>query len=97
MPIMMTMTWEGIRPADYDNLRKVVNWEGDQPAGGLFHVAAFTPEGVRITDVWESAEAFNQFVERRLQPGVAKVGLKGEPKVEVLPAHAVYAPGYLAL
>ena len=60
----------------------------------MFHIAAVTDGGVRVTDVWESAEAFDAFVRDRLMPGVKKLGIPGEPQVEILPAHAVFAPAY---
>ncbi|MGE0541967.1 MAG: hypothetical protein AB7R89_17485 [Dehalococcoidia bacterium] len=72
--------------------RALVNWEGDQPAGGLFHVAAFDEQGLRVTDVWESAEAFQSFVEGRLMPGVQQIGIEGQPETEILPATAIFAP-----
>lgn len=94
MAIMMLMEWPGATPEQYDELRRVVDWEQDKAVGGLFHVAAFDEGGAHITDVWESAEAFQRFTDERLMPGVQKVGIPGEPKVQVLPAHAVFAPGY---
>ena len=33
MAIQMIMRWEGITPAQYDEARKIVNWEGDAPTG----------------------------------------------------------------
>jgi len=27
-------------------------------------------------------------------PGVKELGIPGEPQVEILPAHAIFAPGY---
>ncbi|HEY2405963.1 MAG TPA: hypothetical protein VGI10_08170 [Polyangiaceae bacterium] len=97
MPIVMNMTWEGVTRAQYDQLHGVVNWEGDKPKGAMFHVAAFSPQGIRVTDVWSSAEDFNHFLEQRLLPGVQKVGIQGGPKVEILPTHAVFAPAYKPL
>jgi predicted ester cyclase len=47
-----------------------------------------------VVDVWETAEQFDAFAATRLMPGVHKVGVLGEPVVEILPAHALYAPGY---
>ena len=55
---------------------------------------AVTENGVRVTDIWESDEAFDAFVRDRLMPGVKQLGIPGEPEVEILPAHAVFAPGY---
>jgi hypothetical protein len=92
--VMMQMTWNGIGAGEYEAARKHVNWEGDVPPGAMFHVVAVTEGGVRVTDVWESAEAFNAFVQNRLMPGVKELGIPGEPQVEILPAHAIFAPGY---
>ncbi len=94
MAVMMQMTWNGIGAEEYEAARKHVNWEGDVPPGAMFHVVAVTDGGVRVTDVWESAEAFDAFVRDRLMPGVKELGIPGEPQVEILPAHAVFAPAY---
>ena len=77
MAVMMRMDWADATPDQYDELRRVVNWEGDHPDGGMFHVAAFDDAGAHITDVWESAEKFQRFTDDRLMPGVAKVGIPG--------------------
>ena len=94
MPVVMMMQWDGATPDQYDRLLETVNWEGDPPAGGMFHVAAFDGSGLRITDIWETAEQFQQFVEQRLMPGVAALGLPGEPRVEIYPVHRSHAPAY---
>ncbi len=62
MSVMMQMTWSGIGAEEFEAARKHVNWEGDVPPGAMFHVMAVTEGGVRVTDIWESAEAFNAFV-----------------------------------
>jgi hypothetical protein len=94
MAVMMQMTWSGIGAEEYEAARRHVNWEGDVPPGAMFHVVAVTENAVRVTDVWESADASNAFVRDRLMPGVQKLGIPGEPQVEILPAHAIFAPGY---
>jgi hypothetical protein len=94
MPVVVMLRWEGVTPEQYEEARKLINWEGDVPAGGLFHVAAFDQSGARVTDVWDSAEDFQRFVDDRLMPGVQQIGIQGQPQVEILPAHAVFAPGY---
>jgi hypothetical protein len=94
MPVMMNMQWDGVTAAQYDQVRKIVDWEGKVAEGGLFHVAAFGPNGMRITDLWETAEHFNRFVEKRLMPVVQELGIPGQPRVEILPAHAIFTPAY---
>jgi hypothetical protein len=41
MPVVVMLRWEGVTPEQYEEARKLITWEGDVPAGGLFHVAAF--------------------------------------------------------
>jgi hypothetical protein len=93
MAIAMFMEWDGVTAAQYDAVRALVNWEGEPPTGGILHVATATDAGLRIADVWESAESFQTFVEQRLMPGVKSLGLPGEPRVEILSLHAVFVPG----
>jgi hypothetical protein len=94
MPIVMVMKWKAITPELYEKARKLVNWEGNVPKGAIFHVASFDKEGLRVTDVWDSAEDCNNFVKNRLMPGVQQIGIKGEPQVEIFPTHAIFAPAY---
>ncbi len=94
MAVVVFLEWDGISAEQYEATRKHVNWEGDVPAGGMFHVAAVTDRGLRITDVWESAEAFQAFVNNRLMPGVQQLGIPGQPRVEAHPVQALFAPAF---
>ncbi len=86
------MKWDGITSDQYEKLRKVVNWEGNRPTGGVFHVASFGNNAAHVTDIWESEAELNNFLQNRLMPGVAQVGIQGQPQVEVYPVHAIYVP-----
>ena len=90
MSTMMIMKWDGVSPDQYEQVRKQVNWEGDKPKGAIFHVASFGDNALRVTDIWESADDFNSFVQSRLMPGVAQAGIQGQPQVETFPVHAIY-------
>lgn len=94
MAVMVIMSWGGVKPDQYESLRKSVNWEGNRPKGANSHIAAFGDDGIHIVDTWDSAEEFNTFVETRLMPEVMKLGITNEPKVEVYPVHATYTPGF---
>jgi len=96
MAVVMFMEWDGVTMEQYDAARKLVNWEGDTPAGAMLHVAAITDKGLRVTDLWQSAEAFQTFVEKRLTPGVKQVGIQGEPRVQIHPVHALFTPAFKA-
>ncbi len=91
---MMIMRWERVTPEHYDAARRVVNWEGDVPKGQRLHIAGFDAGGLRVTDVWDSAEDFHRFVEMRLIPGIKRLGIAGEPQVEIVPLYLEHAPAY---
>ncbi len=93
MAIMMIMRWDGVSLDQYEQAKSVVGWEKEPPVGGVLHVTAHDGAALRITDVWESEEAFNTFVAERLMPGVAEGGIDGQPDVEILPLHDQFTPG----
>jgi hypothetical protein len=94
MAVAMMMRWAGVTSEQYDAVRKIVDWEGNPAPGGLFHVAGFDDAGLHVTDIWERSEDFQAFVADRLMPGVKQVGIPGEPMVEIVPVHALFAPAF---
>ena len=81
------MRWEGVTPAQFDELRSLVSWETEQPEGAIFHVAWFRDGGITVMDVWESQEQFDRFMQDRLMqaatPPRSRRGgsSRGEPAV----------------
>jgi len=90
--IVMLMQWTGVTKELYEKVREQVNWEGEVPEGAVLHVATFDKKGIRVTDVWESEEDLNNFIQNRLTP-VTKKLLDTEPNIEIYPLHALFAPG----
>src|SRR3954469_1311284 len=90
--VVMSMHWRGVTPEQYEEAREVVNWEGDVPDGAVLHVAGFDGDDLRVTDVWESEEQFNTFVEQRLMPSVQQIGIQGEPEVRFYPVQTIFNP-----
>ena len=92
MATVMNMHWPEVTREQYENVRRDVNWEGDVPNGAKFHVAWFGDDGLRVLDLWESQQDFENFVAQRLTPGVQKAGIQGQPRIEFAPAVAIFAP-----
>ena len=87
MAVLAIFTGKGITKDKYEALRKEVDWEHKQAAGGVFHAAAFDPSGdLHVADVWESPETMNAFVEARSMPAMQKLKIS-PPSVEVFPLH----------
>jgi len=93
MRVEVLLSWSGVTPEKYEQIRKAVNWEKDTPKGAVLHLAAFNKDGCQVTDIWESEADFNNFVKNRLYPQVTKAGIKNEPRVEIIPVHEIFAPG----
>lgn len=95
MATIMLMHWPEVSAAQYEEARKIVNWEGDVPAGAKFHTAWFADDGFHVLDLWESRENFEAFVRDRLVPGVQKIGIQGQPNVRFETSASVFAPNPL--
>ena len=92
MATIMQMVWREATPDQYDQARQQVRWEQEAPNGAKPHVSGFADDGLHVTDVWESEQAFNSFFEQRLQPAIAEIAIEGQPDVKFFPLHGVFAP-----
>jgi len=80
-----------ISKSQYESLRTEIHWEKEHPAGAVFHAASFDAgDHLHVVYVWESQEAMNEFVDKRLGPAMKKLGIS-QPEVVVYPIHNVNA------
>lgn len=62
--------------SEYDAVARVVDVAGNRPAGLILHAASELPGGeIQIIDVYESAEALQNFGEQRIFPAFAAAGI----------------------
>jgi heme-degrading monooxygenase HmoA len=47
---------------------------------------------MRVVDIWESAEDFQNFINAKVMPAVQQLGITSQPDVKILPAHNVFIP-----
>jgi hypothetical protein len=74
MAILCMFTGEGFTKEMYEQLRKEVDWEHNHPTGELFHAVGFDKSGhIHVTDIWESEEDFNNFLDTKLKPTLEKI------------------------
>lgn len=92
MATVMLMHWPEVTKEKYEEVRRDVNWEGEPPAGAKFHTAWIAADGFHVLDLWDSPADFENFVQRRLMPSVQKVGVDGQPKVEIFESLSIFAP-----
>ena len=92
MAITVVFNFDGGTVEQYDALVREMGIAG-QPAsasaGLVFHAAGPAAGGVRVVDVWESQEALDRLSQDRLMPAAEKIGGIPQPRVEVVPVHAM--------
>jgi hypothetical protein len=71
--IVLTQDLEGVPVDMVKAVTAAMDVASNPPAGLIVHTAHATSGGVRITDVWESEEAFRDFEKNTLAPAVQKV------------------------
>lgn len=91
MAVLGIFNGDGFTKQKYEDLRKEVGWEQNPPAGVIIHAAGLDSSGnIRVADIWESEQDFNNFVSSRLKPAMEKINLP-MPKGELIPIHNVNA------
>ena len=90
MSVMMVMKWDGVTPGQYDKMRKSLHMDENPPKGLVSHTAGFSDNAIRVTDIWESADDFNNYTNAYLMPAAIEAELTGQPQVEIIPVHATW-------
>ncbi len=52
-----------------------------------------TDEGIRVTDVWETREAFDAFAQEKIVPITQEVGIPGPPEMQLFDVHNYLTAG----
>jgi hypothetical protein len=92
MPIVWLLEWDGIGPVEYEKLRGEIGWEN---ADGLhLHIVAFNQKGLVLSEVWESPDHVQPFMDDLLLPAVAKLGISTMPRVDLYETYAIRGPAY---
>jgi hypothetical protein len=88
MAIVLRFAPQGMTAAKYDEIVNRLDQAGaGSPAGRLYHVCFGDPNNLRVSDIWDSRESFEEFG-KTLRPILEEVGVdSGEP--EVLEVHNI--------
>lgn len=89
MAVAVQLDFEGATLGQYDQIIGKMGFapRGKGGPGGLFHWVTKTQSGLRVTDVWESREAFEKFAAEQIGPISAEVGLPNPPAIQFFAVH----------
>lgn len=88
MAVGVVLEFEGATLDQYDQVIEKMGFSpgGAGAPGGLFHWVTQTDDGIRVTDVWEDREKFEQFAQEQIGPFTAEVGI-GPPEMSFFEVH----------
>ncbi len=92
MAVAVFMHFPGLAREQYDLLMGDLGLDANPPAGEILHVAAEAPDGINVCDLWQTKEAADAFVDRRLLPALKERRLHVQVAIDVLPLRNVFAP-----
>lgn len=89
MAVILEVTFPGLSPQAYDELKEKVGWVESPPDGGISHVVWWEGDDCHGVDVWESEEAWGAFGQNRMGPAAAELGLTMEATPVFHEAHEI--------
>ena len=95
MAVGLRIKFEGGTQEQYDALHSHLGVDQNPPEGLIFHSAGPIEGGWGVIDFWQSREAFDRFVQSRLQPALQQLGdrtMQTPPNVGEFPVHNITKP-----
>jgi hypothetical protein len=95
MAVAVILDFPGATLDQYDQVVKNMGFSPGAAGaeGGLFHWVTATDDGIRVTDVWESRERFEQFAQDEIGPQTQAVGVPGPPQISFHEVHNYFTAG----
>jgi hypothetical protein len=81
-----------VTPGTYDRVIASLELDVSPPIGEIVHVAAETPDGLEICEVWQTKEAAEGYLHGVLQPKLYEFGVREPVEYAVFPLRNLYAP-----
>jgi hypothetical protein len=95
MAVGVVLEFDGATLAQYDQVIEKMGFSpgGAGPPGALFHWVTKTDDGMRVTDVWQDRETFEQFAQEQIGPYTAEVGIANPPAITFFEVHNYLTAG----
>jgi hypothetical protein len=92
MAVGLRLEFANLTLQDYDSICEALNFPTDWPDGLKAHASTEVDGRLRVMDMWESRQQFDQFVANHLQAAVGKaVGDRAEaPEITEFELHTLH-------
>jgi hypothetical protein len=90
MAVAVEMNFKGATLDQYDQVIELMGLQsGQAPPNAIFHWVAETNDGLRVVDVWETKEAYEQFAQEQIGPYSQQVGVPAPPETTYYDVHNI--------
>jgi hypothetical protein len=95
MAVAVEMLFKGGTIDQYEQVIQKMGFTHGGPGAphGLFHWVALADDGIRVVDVWDSKEAYEQFAQEQIGPYAAEAGIPAPPEVKYTEIHNYLTAG----
>jgi hypothetical protein len=95
MAVAIVMDFDGTTLDQYDQVIEKMGLTpgGEGPPQALSHWVTETDNGIRVTDVWRSREAYDKFAEEQIGPFTREVGIESPPQATFYEVHNHFTAG----
>jgi hypothetical protein len=92
--VAVVMDFVGATLSQFDQLLESMRLSPHGPGltGSLFQWSRDTPDGVRVTEVWQSYDHFEAFLSDEIEPRLSAVGMR-EPDITTYEVHSYLTQG----
>lgn len=95
MAVGVVLDFDGATLDQYDQVIEKMGLRPQGPGapGGIFHWVTKTDNGIRVTDVWETREQFENFAQEQIGPYTQEVGIEAPPEITFYDVHNYLTEG----
>ena len=95
MAVGILLEFRGSTLEQYDRAAESLGLLPGGPAARdqLFHWVTKTDDGIRVIDVWESRQEFENFWETRVRSVLPEIGVVDPPEIQFFEVHNYFAVG----
>jgi hypothetical protein len=92
MAVTLFMRVPELSTERYSSAMALLELDANPAAGMLLHVASEAAGAVNVFEVWQTPEAAESYVERRLRPALQATGVKEALSYRLEPMRNLFAP-----
>ena len=89
MAVAVQVDFKGATLEQYNQVIQKMGFtpQGTGAPGNLFHWVTKTADGIRVVDVWQTREQFEQHAQEQIGPITQEVGITAPPEVQFFEVH----------